>query len=625
MQRTKTKVDNLLLKNRLMSISTVKEELKINKNSSLIRFLLQYLLNSLNEINFSTEIHEVRELYKILNYIKPENDEEFKIIEKFIAEIIQVIHQKIKLFKEDNIMYSFFKDFEEYLNIYVIETKLSLISKKDGKLPIISEGKLKKIICDLIFKYKNYEYLNIILKNYPNCFNIKVSNKTIVIKLLNAYLKKTKNRDYLERVITLFISAKNYEITDAEKEMIISMCNSAIESKKLNARELLFIKELLCSLKKEKELTEEERVKNLEEYYGFVVIEAKKRLRNNPKHVVDLTDRPIITIDSNGAQLLDDALSFRQNSDGTYELGIYITDLTAIKPNSLYDKQALNRFTSLYFDDQVAPMLPEKLTQNRFSLKQGKHIVMAFTFTFTSKYELIDCQIEKARIDVSNNLSYLDVSNLLENSDNELYPMVKCLLEISEAISDTYGSIDRYHSIKQIARELGGACSEIPKKFMETPGHRIVSANMIFLNHSIAKYFDEHKLPFIYCNGELDDQFPIHDLIAKFSEDKQVKTMLKSIATVYKPSTFSDVNIGHKGLGLDAYGKITSPARSYVSLYLQRLLYDLFILKMPLEEYIKKYSDVPEKAKTFTLLQQRNREYSIEYTKLKRRIGLDKN
>lgn len=126
MQRTKTKVDTIL-KNRLMSINTVKEELKIAKNSSLICFLLQYLLNTLNEVNFSTEIYEVRELYKLLNYVKPENNEEFKIVEKFITEIIKVIHQKIKLFPKNNIMYSFFKDFEEYLNIYVIALRFIYI------------------------------------------------------------------------------------------------------------------------------------------------------------------------------------------------------------------------------------------------------------------------------------------------------------------------------------------------------------------------------------------------------------------------------------------------------------------------------------------------------------------
>lgn len=622
MQRTKNKVD-IILKNRLMSINTVKEELKIAKNSSLIRFLLQYLLNTLNEVNFSTEIYEVRELYKLLNYVKPENDEEFKIVEKFITEIIKVIHQKIKLFKEDNIMYSFFKDFEEYLNIYVIETKLSLI-RDIQKFPIISESKLKKIVCDLIFKYQNYEYLNIILKHYPNCYNIKINSKTIVIKLLNAYFKKTKNRAYLGKVIILFISSRNYEITDEEKEIIISICNNAIEKSKLNQKELLFIKELLHSLKSEKSLSEEERIKQLEERYGFITIDAKERLRRNSKYIIDLTDRQIITIDSNGTQLFDDALSFERKNDGTYELGIYITDLTDIKPNSLYDKYALNRFSSLYFDDQVMPMLPEKLTLNRFSLNKGEHIVMAFTFTFTSKYELVDWKVERARINIANNLSYFDISNLLEDSTGEFYPMLTCLLEISEAISDTYSSIDKYHNIKEIARELGGACSEIPKKFMETPGHRIVSANMIFLNHGIAKYFYEHKLPFIYCNSELDNQVPITGLIDKFKGDKYIQSMLKSIATVYRPSTFSEVNMGHKGLGLDAYGKITSPARSYIALYLQRLLYDLFILKIPVEEYMKKYENIGKKAKTFSLLQQRNREYSIEYMQLKRRIGLDK-
>lgn len=624
MNRNKILVDNLIKKSRFLSSSKVKEELRINKNSSLIRFLMQYLLNCITEIDYTTELIEIRSIHRVLNYIKPANNEEFNLVQTYIIKIISEIKQKMKLFPEENDISIYLKILEENLNVFTIETKMSLMDPSENVFPPIDEAKLKKIICDLIFKYHNYEYLNALLKHYPSAYNIKIANKTIVLKLLKEYLKNNKNKNYLAMVITLFISGKSIEISDNERENLILLCNESLNNSSLDKKDLLFFKEIIESLNQTKTLSDLERIELLAERYGFMSTQLNNQLITPSDYLFDLRSKNIITIDSDGTLLFDDALSFEIREDGNYELGIYITDLTPIKEGSHYDQYALNHFAACYFPPQVNPLLPDDVTLNNFSLSKGEHIVIANTFVFTPKYELIDFSIEKALINVKANLTNSNISDILIDNSSELYHSVKCLLEISEAISDTYSSIDRYHNIKEIARKLGNACSKIPEKFEETPGHRIVSANMIFLNHFTAKYFLENKLPFIYSNNEFDDQTVINGLIEKYPNDKSVKAMLRSIATVYKPSTFSEVNKGHKGLGLDSYSKVTSPARMYISLYLQRLINDLFVLKMPIEEYLKKYENIGASAKKFNLLQSRNREYVYEMFKLKRRIGLDK-
>lgn len=624
MNRNKILVDNLIKKSRFLSSSKVKEELRINKNSSLIRFLMQYLLNCITEIDYTTELIEIRSIHRVLNYIKPANNEEFNLVQTYIIKIISEIKQKMKLFPEENDISIYLKILEENLNVFTIETKMSLMDPSENVFPPIDEAKLKKIICDWIFKYHNYEYLNALLKHYPSAYNIKIANKTIVLKLLKEYLKNNKNKNYLAMVITLFISGKSIEISDNERENLILLCNESLNNSSLDKKDLLFLKEIIESLNQTKTLNDLERIELLAERYGFMSTQLNNQLITPSDYLFDLRSKNIITIDSDGTLLFDDALSFEIREDGNYELGIYITDLTPIKEGSHYDQYALNHFAACYFPPQVNPLLPDDVTLNNFSLSKGEHIVIANTFVFTPKYELIDFSIEKALINVKANLTNSNISDILIDNSSELYHSVKCLLEISEAISDTYSSIDRYHNIKEIARKLGNACSKIPEKFEETPGHRIVSANMIFLNHFTAKYFLENKLPFIYSNNEFDDQTVINGLIEKYPNDKSVKAMLRSIATVYKPSTFSEVNKGHKGLGLDSYSKVTSPARMYISLYLQRLINDLFVLKMPIEEYLKKYENIGASAKKFNLLQSRNREYVYEMFKLKRRIGLDK-
>ncbi|MBQ4634014.1 MAG: RNB domain-containing ribonuclease [Bacilli bacterium] len=617
MQRSKERLKFLLIKNRLMSINMVKEELKILKTSSLIRFLMQYILDVLTDIDYSTDLLEIKDIFKILNYVKPESDQHFKIVEEFSSKIIKIIHEKIKLFSEENFEISFLKEIENYINIFIIETKLSLLQVKTDKFPIIADNTLKKIICDLIFKWKNYEYLTIILKHYPQLYNIKIRNKTIVVNLLKEYIKKVKSRSYLARVITLFISSKHFQISLEEKNMLVNLCIEFLNLPNLNQSELFFLKEVLCLLKYDKDFDELNCQEILNKRYNLNNSCGYNELIDNEKFV-DMTDRQIITIDSNGTELFDDAFSFRTNENGTYQLGIYITDLTMLKRGSLYDKYALNHFATLYLEDNVISMLPNGIDLRYFSLSKGTHKVIAFTFTFSSKYELLKCEVERALVNINNNFLHNDISNILNDSMQSEYHTLKFLLELSEVISDTYSSIDKYHNIKAIARELGDACSEIPEKYMETPGNRIVSANMIFLNHYIAQYFYNHQLPFIYYNNELDDQKIINGLINKYGQENQTRLMLKSISSLYKPSFYSDINHGHKGLGFDAYSKITSPARMYISLFLQRLINDWFIAKIPREEYLKKYQNLAETAREFTKLNQRNKEYMLEYTKLKK-------
>ena len=77
--------------------------------------------------------------------------------------------------------------------------------------------------------------------------------------------------------------------------------------------------------------------------------------------------------------------------------------------------------------------------------------------------------------------------------------------------------------------------------------------------------------------------------------------------------------MGHMGLGLEAYCKATNPIRMYVSLYIQRMLDDLFINGFSKDQYLEKYQDVSNVAKEFSDLQDRNREYTLAYTRLKKR------
>ena len=84
----------------------------------------------------------------------------------------------------------------------------------------------------------------------------------------------------------------------------------------------------------------------------------------------DFREITTFTIDPADAKDFDDALSIRKLENGLWEIGIHIADVTHyVQPDSIIDKEAFNRATSVYLVDRVVPMLPERLSNYLCSAK----------------------------------------------------------------------------------------------------------------------------------------------------------------------------------------------------------------------------------------------------------------
>ena len=612
-------LNSVIKKNKTMSISSLKKELRINKNMSLIRVLMEYFVKSVESIDYSVNSNEYYALLRVLNYVCPQDEAEFKLIEEYVKKINKVTNEKkIKCSVDKNLL-DLLDTLDERLGSFLIETRFKMVEKKDKIIQhfSIDENNLRMILNDYIFRYKDYGHLNLLMSLCPNACNIKFNGKTLIIRIIKSFFTNFNDRDFLSKVITLFISNPNFQISEEEKKEIANLCEKYNLFMKL--KDLIFIKEVLTTLEISNEFDIKEKMNLLKMRFGIQDTLFDNIRISHESFPVDMTDRVALTID----RARDNAFSIEKKADGTFELDLYTTDVTAIKKGSPLDVYAYRHFSTIYTKDAWITMIPEPIVLS-FSLNKGLRRVIAYKFKFTSKLQLIDCEIVPAMIKVRDNLSYSDSAEIIKG-ESELSSIIGSALDLSEAMVDSLGTMDRYHRLKEVVRELGGSINDIPDKYLDTPGNRIIATFAVFLNHYLATMFDKSRLPFIYRVNDFDNSTNIKMQLEKYRCDKATCEMLRSIQTLYKSSSFSAVNTGHKGLGLNAYTQATSPGRLYPSLMIQRMIVDLFVERIKTEEYIEKYQDVDVYAEAFTALQERNNRFMVECNKLCRKLTLDNN
>ena len=122
----------------------------------------------------------------------------------------------------------------------------------------------------------------------------------------------------------------------------------------------------------------------------------------------DFRKRFTFTIDPADAKDFDDALSIERLSNGNYEIGVHIADVSYyVTPGSIVDKEARDRGTSVYLVDRTVPMLPEKLCNKLCSLRPDEDkLVFSTVFEMTPKAEIKSRWIGRAAIRSNHRLSY---------------------------------------------------------------------------------------------------------------------------------------------------------------------------------------------------------------------------
>lgn len=288
----------------------------------------------------------------------------------------------------------------------------------------------------------------------------------------------------------------------------------------------------------------------------------------------DFTEEWTITIDGSGTLDIDDALSFKELPDGTYRVGVHITDVSSyIQPNDPLDQAARDRMTTVYLPDEKIPMLPQTFSEDICSLIEGeKRRAMSFIFHVDHQGNILSEKIIPSFIRVDRRMTYEEANDLL----NEV-PALRILHMLSQCLQEKRkecGALIIHVPEVQAVVNTNGKI-QIKRYNQDEPAQTLISEWMIAANTGAARFFQEHDIPAIYrCQSK-----PKHEEIPNVSEH-YLFYMLQQRRIIARAEISPDPG-KHCGLGVECYVSITSPIRRYVDLILQRQLRSFFLFSEP--------------------------------------------
>jgi len=324
----------------------------------------------------------------------------------------------------------------------------------------------------------------------------------------------------------------------------------------------------------------------------------------------DFRKEVTFTIDPQDAKDFDDALSVKKLKNGHFQVGVHIADVSHyVKPDSLLEKEAFERATSVYLVDRTIPMLPEKLSNRLCSLRpKEEKLTFSAVFEINGQGEVFDKWFGKTIIYSDRRFSYEDAQEIIEGNVGDYQEEILLLTDLAGKIRDqrfANGAVNfESVEVKFKLDEKGKPLEVIPKERKEA--HKMIEEFMLLTNREVATFiFDKGKnkqqegsLPFVFrvhndpdpekfdnfskfasrFGYQLPTQGGISKNLNKLFADIQGKpeqSVLESIAirSMAKALYTTDPR-GHFGLSFEHYTHFTSPIRRYPDLMVHRLLWD---------------------------------------------------
>ncbi len=337
----------------------------------------------------------------------------------------------------------------------------------------------------------------------------------------------------------------------------------------------------------------------------------------------DMRNISTFTIDPVDAKDFDDALSFRQLKNGNYEIGVHIADVSHyVKENSILDKEAYERATSVYLVDRVVPMLPEVLSNGLCSLRPNEDkLTFSVVFEMDETGKIHKEWFGRTVTHSDRRFTYEEAQEIIEGKKGDFKEEILVLDNLAKKLRKERfkkGALSFDRSEVKFKIDEEGNPLEVFFK-VSKDANKLIEEFMLLANRKVAEFVTNKLSPkkktFVYRIH--DDPDPeklinLQNIIQKFGykiELKNRKAIIRSINVLLedvkdKPeenmietltirsmskAAYTTQNRGHYGLAFQYYTHFTSPIRRYPDVMVHRLLQNyLDGKKSPSEEEFEK-------------------------------------
>jgi ribonuclease R len=319
----------------------------------------------------------------------------------------------------------------------------------------------------------------------------------------------------------------------------------------------------------------------------------------------DFREVVTFTVDPHDAKDFDDALSVQKLSNGNWEVGVHIADVTHyVKPGTPIDREAENRATSVYLVDRTVPMLPERLCNQICSLRPDEEkLCFSCIFEMDDHGLVKNHRIVRTIINSNRRFTYEEAQSIIEGNDGDYSEEVRTLDRLAKVLRKKRfdaGAInfDRWE-VKFNIDENGKPLSVYFKVAQDS--NKMIEEFMLLANRTVAEFVGKSKTPktFVYRVHDLPDAEKMEnfaEFIRRFGyklktsgsksdvsksinglldevQGKREENLIETVAIrSMAKAVYSTINKGHYGLAFEYYTHFTSPIRRYPDMMVHRLL-----------------------------------------------------
>ncbi len=323
----------------------------------------------------------------------------------------------------------------------------------------------------------------------------------------------------------------------------------------------------------------------------------------------DFRDTLTITIDPATAKDFDDALSWKALEDNKLEVGVHIADVSYyVTPDSVIDKEAYKRATSVYLVDRTIPMLPERLCNDLCSLRPNvDRLAYSCVFTLDAAANICDYRIVRSIINSNHRYAYEEAQMVIDKQEGENAEAILSMHNLAQKLREkrfNSGAINfESEEVRFMLNEKGVPVAVEP--VVHGTANEMIEEFMLLANKTVATEFaTKHKQAngkartFVYRvhdDPNIDKIQQLDTFVGRLTKEKvskegigDTRTKISSILNKFegKPESnlihlmlvrsmaraeYTTENIGHYGLAFPYYTHFTSPIRRYPDLLVHRL------------------------------------------------------